>query len=99
MEQSRTRVASIATRGRLARNIAAMRSSGGGRTVSPHSEFHTTTETKCPFNHAAGAGTSNRDWWPNQLRLDILHQHSAKSDPMGTDFDYRAEFKSLDFAA
>jgi catalase-peroxidase len=56
-------------------------------------------EAKCPFNHATGAGTSNRDWWPNQLRLDLLHQHSSKSDPMGEDFDYAKEFKSIDFAA
>jgi catalase-peroxidase len=58
-----------------------------------------TTEAKCPFNHAIGGGTSNRDWWPNQLRLDLLHQHSSKSDPMGDGFDYAKEFKSLDFAA
>ena len=57
------------------------------------------TETKCPFNHTAGGGTDNRDWWPKQLRLDLLHQHSSKSDPMGADFDYAKEFKSLDFAA
>ena len=57
------------------------------------------TEGKCPFNHAAGGGTSNRDWWPNQLRLDLLHQHSSKSDPMGENFDYATEFKSLDLAA
>jgi catalase-peroxidase len=56
-------------------------------------------EAKCPFNHAIGAGTSNRDWWPNQLRLDLLHQHSSRSDPMGENFDYAKEFKSLDFAA
>ena len=58
-----------------------------------------TTEPKCPFNHSAGAGTSNRDWWPNQLRVDLLHQHSSKSDPMAADFDYAAAFQSLDFAA
>ncbi len=58
-----------------------------------------TEQSKCPFNHAAGGGTSNRDWWPNQLRLDLLHQHSSKSDPMGEDFDYAKEFKSLDYAA
>ena len=46
-----------------------------------------------------GRGTSNRDWWPNQLRLDILHQHSSKSNPMGEDFNYAEEFKSLDLAA
>ncbi len=59
----------------------------------------TATEGKCPFNHAAGGGTTNRDWWPNQLRLDVLHQHSTKSDPMGEDFDYAKEFKSLDLKA
>ena len=57
------------------------------------------TKDKFPFKHAAGGGTSNRDWWPNQLRLDLLHQHSSKSDPMGEDFDYAKEFKSLDLAA
>jgi len=46
-----------------------------------------------------GKGTSNRDWWPNQLRLDILHQHSSKSNPMGEEFNYAEEFKSLDLAA
>jgi catalase-peroxidase len=46
-----------------------------------------------------GRGTSNRNWWPNQLRLDILHQHSSKSNPMGQDFNYAEEFKSLDFVA
>jgi catalase-peroxidase len=48
--------------------------------------------------HAA-AGTSNLDWWPNRLRLEILHQHSSKSNPMGEDFNYAQEFKSLDLAA
>jgi len=57
------------------------------------------TQGKCPFNHAAATGTSTRDWWPSQLRLDILHQHSSKSNPMGEDFDYAKEFKSLNFAA
>jgi catalase-peroxidase len=58
------------------------------------------TESKCPFNHGATAGgTTNRDWWPNQLKVELLHQHSAKSDPMGADFDYAKEFKSLDYAA
>src|SRR4051812_46688850 len=57
------------------------------------------TELKCPFSAAAGAGTTNRDWWPQQLRLDLLHQHSSKSDPMGQSFDYAEAFKSLDFAA
>ena len=57
------------------------------------------TEAKCPFNHTAGGGTSNRDWWPNQLKLELLHQHSSKSDPMGAGFDYAKEFKTLDLAA
>ena len=57
------------------------------------------TEAKCPFTHTAGAGRSNRDWWPNQLNLKILHQHSPLSDPMGKSFNYAKEFKSLDLAA
>ena len=57
------------------------------------------TEAKCPFSAAAGVGTTNRDWWPQQLRLDLLHQHSSKSDPMGQEFDYAKAFESLDLAA
>ncbi|MBI3343485.1 MAG: catalase/peroxidase HPI [Gammaproteobacteria bacterium] len=57
------------------------------------------TETKCPFHHAAGTGKSNHDWWPNQLNLKILHQHSSLSDPMGKGFNYAEAFKSLDLAA
>jgi catalase-peroxidase len=49
--------------------------------------------------HTAGGGASNRDWWPNQLRLDILHQRSSKSNPMGEKFNYAKEFKSLDLKA
>jgi catalase-peroxidase len=56
-------------------------------------------ESKCPFPHAASGGTSNRDWWPNQVRLDLLHQHSEKSNPLGKSFDYASEFARLDFAA
>lgn len=56
-------------------------------------------ESKCPFNHAAGGGTTNRDWWPNQLNLKILHQHSSLSDPLDEGFDYAEAFKKLDFAA
>jgi catalase-peroxidase len=56
-------------------------------------------ESKCPFHHVAGGGTSNRDWWPNQLSLTILRQHSAKSDPLDVEFDYAKEFASLDFSA
>ena len=53
----------------------------------------------CPFNHTAGGGTSNQDWWPNRLRLEVLRQHSPRSNPLGEDFDYAKAFKSLDFDA
>jgi catalase-peroxidase len=61
-------------------------------------------ESKCPFSggamkKSAGAGNGNRDWWPNQLKLNVLRQHSSLSNPMGAGFDYAAEFKSLDLAA
>ncbi len=56
------------------------------------------TESKCPFS-AGKTGPTNRDWWPNQLDVQILHQHSNLSDPMGEDFDYAKEFKSLDLNA
>lgn len=56
-------------------------------------------EAKCPFNHAAGGGTTNRDWWPKQLRLDLLSQHSSKSDPLDNGFNYAEAFRSLDLAA
>jgi catalase-peroxidase len=57
------------------------------------------TEAKCPFHHVAGAGPSNQDWWPNQLKLDILRQHSAKSNPLGENFNYAEAFKTLDLEA
>jgi catalase-peroxidase len=61
------------------------------------------TETKCPFNHGKAApkvsnGTTNRDWWPNQLNLNILRQQPIESNPMGADFDYKKAFESLDLA-
>src|SRR5436190_7203640 len=56
------------------------------------------SEAKCPFKHQSGAGTSNRDWWPNQLRLETLHQRSPLSSPMDGDFDYAKAFASLDYA-
>ncbi|MBP8911955.1 MAG: catalase/peroxidase HPI [Phycisphaerae bacterium] len=61
-------------------------------------------DNKCPVTskghgQTVGGGTSNRDWWPNRLRLEILHQHSSKSNPMGENFNYAKEFKSLDLAA
>jgi catalase-peroxidase len=55
--------------------------------------------SKCPFNHSIGGGTTNKDWWPKHLPLDLLHQHSSKSDPMEADFDYAREFKKLDYNA
>jgi catalase-peroxidase len=63
-----------------------------------------TTEAKCPFSGnasqlLAGSGTQNRDWWPNQLRIDLLNQHSSKSDPLGRKFNYREEFEKLDYEA
>ncbi|WP_296227384.1 catalase/peroxidase HPI [Ralstonia sp. UBA689] len=65
-----------------------------------------TSEAKCPFpGHAAaasqavGGGMTNKDWWPNQLRVDLLSQHSEKSDPLGAKFDYRKAFKSIDYDA
>jgi catalase-peroxidase len=66
-------------------------------TVSPERQDKS-SESKCPFNHGASAPT-NRDWWPNQVSLKALHQHSDLSDPMGKDFDYAKEFKSLDLNA
>ena len=67
--------------------------------------YNVNGESKCPFSGAtapkqsAGAGPSNRDWWPNQLKLNILRQHSSLSNPMGESFDYAEEFKSLDLDA
>ena len=59
-----------------------------------------TEESKCPF-HAAGASSSrtSRDWWPNQLRVDLLNQHSERSNPLGEKFNYAEEFKKLDYSA
>jgi catalase-peroxidase len=67
--------------------------------VSPETKDKSTLpEGKCPFNHGASVHT-NRDWWPNQVNVNVLHQHSAKSDPMGKGFNYAKEFKSLDLKA
>jgi catalase-peroxidase len=57
------------------------------------------SDSKCPFVHKAGSGTSNHEWWPNQLHLEILHQHTPESSPMGEDFNYAKAFKTLDLAA
>jgi catalase-peroxidase len=67
--------------------------------VSPEAKDKSTAaEAKCPFNHGASAPT-NRDWWPNQVNLKALHQYSPLSDPMGKDFNYAEEFKTLDLNA
>jgi catalase-peroxidase len=63
-----------------------------------------TTEAKCPFSGntskpLAGGGTQTPDWWPNHLRVDLLNQHSSKSDPLDRTFNYREEFKKLDYEA
>lgn len=80
----------------------------GNNEHSKHPDHHKVWEvnesSKCPFmggavNFTAGTGTSNRDWWPNQLNLSILRQHSSLSDPMGEEFNYAEEFKTLDLAA
>ncbi|HYG25173.1 MAG TPA: catalase/peroxidase HPI [Verrucomicrobiae bacterium] len=67
------------------------------------------TESKCPFqatngngskdHRASRPGTTNQDWWPDRLKVELLHQHSSKSNPMGEGFDYAREFQSLDYAA
>ena len=57
------------------------------------------TEAKCPFKFAAGGGTTNREWWPNELPLKLLRQNSSLSDPLGQGFNYAEQFKSLDLAA
>lgn len=69
-----------------------------------HKVWEVNESNRCPFingavNYTAGTGRSNRDWWPNQLNLSILRQHSSLSDPMGEDFNYAEEFKSLDLKA
>jgi catalase-peroxidase len=65
----------------------------------PVQEHVSSTETKCPVMHGGRKGHSNADWWPNQLNLQVLHQHSSLSNPMGEEFDYAKEFKSLDLDA
>ncbi|NUN69854.1 MAG: catalase/peroxidase HPI [Bacteroidetes bacterium] len=57
------------------------------------------TERSCPVHHGPGKGTTNRDWWPNQLNLGILHQHAPASNPLGGEFNYAEEFSKLDLAA
>ena len=77
---------------RLGRRVRMLQ--GSGEPYEPMS-----TESKCPFNHTAGGGPSNKDWWPNQLNLKILHQRSPQSDPMDQGFNYAEAFKRLDLQA
>jgi catalase-peroxidase len=70
-----------------------------GATVPSTQEKINTTESKCPVAHGARKVQTNADWWPNQLNLKVLHQHSPLSDPMGKEFNYAEEFKSLDLNA
>jgi catalase-peroxidase len=68
--------------------------------VSPETKDKSTlSEAKCPFGHGAQKSHANVDWWPNQINLKVLHQHSPLSDPMGKEFNYAAEFKTLDLNA
>ena len=71
---------------------------------TPSDQHNTLSAGKCPFhqgnsNQTAGGGTSSRDWWPNQLRVELLAQHSNRTNPLGEDFNYRKAFSELDYAA
>jgi catalase-peroxidase len=70
-----------------------------GSVVPEAKEKNTANESKCPVAHGARKSYTNVDWWPNQVNLKVLHQHSPKSDPMGEEFNYAEEFKTLDLNA
>ena len=70
-----------------------------GSVVPEAKEKNTATESKCPVAHGARKSHTNADWWPNQVNVNVLHQHSPKSDPMGKAFNYAKEFKTLDLNA
>jgi catalase-peroxidase len=70
-----------------------------GSVVPEAKQENTATESKCPVAHGARKSYANVDWWPNQVNLKVLHQHSPLSDPMGKEFNYAEEFKSLDLNA
>jgi catalase-peroxidase len=70
-----------------------------GSVVPEAKEKNTATESKCPVAHGAGKSYTNVDWWPNQVNLKVLHQHSPLADPMGKEFNYAEEFKTLDLNA
>jgi catalase-peroxidase len=69
-----------------------------GTVVPEAKQQNTATESKCPVAHGTRNSYTNVDWWPNQLNLKVLHQHSPLSDPMGKEFDYAEEFKTLDLS-
>ncbi|MGA2371585.1 MAG: catalase/peroxidase HPI [Candidatus Korobacteraceae bacterium] len=71
----------------------------GASVPGTQQQQNSSTEAKCPVAHGARRSHANADWWPNQLNVNILHQHSPKSDPMGKEFNYAEEFKSLDLKA
>jgi catalase-peroxidase len=73
--------------------------SSSGSVVPEAKEKNTATESKCPVAHGVRKSRTNVDWWPNQVNVNILHQHSPKSDPMGKEFNYAQEFKKLDLNA
>ena len=70
-----------------------------GSVVPEAKEKNTATESKCPVAHGVRKSHANVDWWPNQVNVNVLHQHSSKSDPMGKEFNYAEEFKTLDLNA
>jgi catalase-peroxidase len=73
--------------------------SSSGSVVPEAREKNTATESKCPVAHGTRKSYTNADWWPNQVNLKVLHQHSPLSDPMGKEFNYAEQFKSLDLNA
>ena len=88
-------------RGGAARELDSATSQALTRAASHHIEVNASmdNETKCPFSGKAHSGTSNRDWWPNQLNLSALHTNHPAGNPMGAEFRYAEEFKTLDLKA
>ena len=83
----------------LTRRTYSPPAAASGAAVSGNKEQNLSTETKCPVAHGARRPQTNAEWWPNQLNLKVLHQHSPSSDPMEKEFNYAEEFKSLDLNA
>ena len=73
--------------------------SPAGSAIPDTQPQNSSAESKCPVAHGARTFHTNADWWPKQLNLKVLHQHSPLSDPMGQEFNYAEEFKSLDLNA